>query len=131
MDHSRVKYVVDEANRVVVAEIEGVDLDAQAKLNNKIIPVVSSKLKVHSISKGSWDPWGDSVTDEFIMPYKLRAVARCHPEDTWDIEKGKQIALKKLDEKYEAAINKRINNFANVLSSAVLAIDEYLENKNF
>lgn len=129
MDHSRVKYVVDEANRVIIAEINGVDYDAVDKLNRKIIPVVSSKLAVDLINLKLWaHPY---ASDEFLMPKKIRAVARCHPEDTWDVEKGKQIALKKLDEKYEAAINKRINNFATVLSGVVLAIDEYLEKKNF
>lgn len=125
MNHSMVDYYVDEANRVVVAEISGVRYDACDKLNEKIIPVVTSTLKIGEYIEPDKDDY------KFTMPWKVRAVAHCHPEDTWDVEKGKQIALKKLDEKYENMVNKRLDNYANVLYHISDAIEEYLSKRDY
>ena len=45
------------------------------------------------------------------MMKTYRAVAKCHPQDTFDLEKGQEIAMERLNEKYGAAKEKAIRRF--------------------
>lgn len=121
MDHSKVTYKKDMVNKVVIAEIEDIQFDAFKKINKNFVSTVTSK--IHLI------PVSDST--EYLMPYKMKAVARCVDGDKFNYEKGKQIALRKLDEKYENAVNKRIARFLMDMNSVLTEIDKYFVNKKF
>lgn len=54
------------------------------------------------------------------MRSMFRASAKCHPEDKFDAEKGKEIAKARAIEKYDMAM-------AKVLNKVACDLDEYLE----
>lgn len=78
MDNKRVKYVVDKDNGVVVAEIKDCWEDAEDMLNKKFIPSVTSGFNIYNIPK---------IT-KFDMNRNYRAVARLHPDDEWNENRG-------------------------------------------
>lgn len=121
MDKTRVKYIVDETNRIVVAEIDGCRFDAVEELNNRFIPNVTSGIVV------AWD----FNNCKFMMKDKYRAVAKCHEEDTWDAEFGKRVACAKLTDVYHRSMNKRLNLFAAKFSRIVAEVSNYLSDKKF
>ena len=120
MDKTRVKYIVDEKNGIVVAEIDHCRYDAIEELNSRFIPNVTSGIEVWS--KGN---------PKFLMKDKYRAVAKCHKEDTWDAEFGKRVACAKLTDVYHRSMNKRLNLFATKFSRIVGEISAYLSDKKF
>lgn len=121
MDKTRVKYIVDEKNGIVVAEINECRYDAIEELNNRFIPNVTSGIAV------SWD-FGNP---KFLMKNKYRAVARCHEEDTWDEEFGKRVACAKLTDVYHRSMNKRLNLFVTKFSRVIYDVAVYLSDKKF
>ena len=121
MDKTRVNYIVDEKNRIVVAEIDGCRYDALHELNNKFIPNVTSGIGVI----------GDYARSKFMMKDKYRAVAKCHEEDTWDAEFGKRVACAKLTDVYHRSLNKRLNLFSAKFSRIVYDVTSYLFDKSF
>jgi hypothetical protein len=121
MDKTRVKYIVDEKNGIVVAEIDGCRHDAIEELNRRFIPNITSGIGV------MWD-FGNP---KFLMKDKYRAVAKCHAEDTWDAEFGKRVACAKLTDVYHRSMNKRLNLFVTKFSRIVGEISDYLSDKKF
>jgi hypothetical protein len=121
MDKTRVKYIVDKNNGIVVAEIDGCRCDAIEELNRRFIPNVTSGIDV------MWS-YGNR---KFLMKDKYRAVARCHEEDTWDEEFGKRVACAKLTDVYHRSMNKRLNLFVTKFSRIVGEISDYLSDKKF
>ena len=121
MDKTRVNYIVDEKNRIVVAEIYGCRHDAIEELNNRFIPNVTSGIIT------SWD----YNNCKFLMKDKYRAVAKCHEEDIWDAEFGKRVACAKLTDVYHRSLNKRLNLFVAKFSRIVNEVSDYLSDKKF
>ena len=121
MDKTRVKYIVDEKNRIVVAEIEGCRHDAIDELNNRFIPNATSGINV------MWD-YGNP---KFLMKNKYRAVAKCYEEDTWDAEFGKRVACAKLTDVYHRSMNKRLQLFVTKFSRIIEEVSGYLSDKKF
>lgn len=121
MDKTRVKYIVDEKNGIVVAEIDGCRYDAIHELNNRFIPNVTSGIDV------DWD-FGNR---KFLMKDKYRAIARCHEDDTWNEEFGKRVACAKLTDVYHRSMNKRLNLFVTKFSRIIDDITAYLSDKKF
>ena len=64
------------------------------------------------------------------MPYQFSAVAKLHPEDEWNEETGKKIALKKLSEQYNRSLDKHLTNMYNALSSVMDKMKVYLEDRS-
>jgi hypothetical protein len=121
MDKTRVNYIVDETNGVVVAEIDGCRYDAIEELNNRFIPNVTSGIMV------AWD----FNNRKFLMKDKYRAVAKCHEEDTWDEDFGKRVACAKLTDVYHRSMNKRFNLFVAKFSRIIEEVSDYLSDKKF
>lgn len=121
MDKTRVNYIVDDKNRIVVAEIDGCRYDAINELNNRFIPNVTSGIHVE------WD-FGNR---KFMMKDKYRAVAKCHEEDTWDEAFGKRVACAKLTDVYHRSMNKRLNLFVAKFSRIANEVSDYLSDKKF
>ena len=63
------------------------------------------------------------------MPNTYTAIARCMPGDEYDFEVGKRVAIKKLSEKYNKAVDKRVARFAKHMTMVVESANKYLENK--
>jgi hypothetical protein len=121
MDKTRVNYIVDEKNRIVVAEIDGCRYDAIHELNSRFIPNAISGIGVI----------GDYARSKFMMKDKYRAVAKCHEEDTWDEAFGKRVACAKLTDVYHRSMNKRLNLFVTKFTRIVAEISDYLSDKKF
>ena len=121
MDKTRVNYIIDEKNGVVVAEIDECRHDAIDELNNRFIPNVTSGIHV------VWN----YENPKFMMKNKYRAVAKCHEEDTWDEEFGKRVACAKLTDVYHRSMNKRLNLFVTKFSRIVDEVEAYLSDKKF
>ena len=109
MNHNRVTYKVIPEHRVVIAEINNTSSDAVREFNEKYL--------AHSTSSLWINVWHDD--ERFYMPHAFKAVARCHPDDEFDIEKGKRIALDRLADKYTKSLNKHLNNFIRALDEAL------------
>ena len=48
---------------------------------------------------------------KYMMPDEFKVVLNCDERDTYDIEKGKEIAKKKLMKNYRKSLNKRLKMF--------------------
>lgn len=80
-----VSFFVDQQHRTVGAVIKDTEKDA--------VKVIEDKCK--------WYYFGSCKTyDKFCLPMSFKAVAKCSPEDTFDVEIGMEIAYKRLKKKY-------------------------------
>lgn len=120
MDNNRVSFVVDEQNKVCVAEINNCKFDAERMLNDRFIPCVTSGFTI-----------SNQYHDKHNLNYKYKAVAKLHPDDTWDEERGKKIANDKLTERYHNSINKRLAKYAGDFRKIADSIDKYLADRHF
>ena len=109
MNHNRVTYKVIPEHRVVIAEIDSTDFDALREFNDKYLAHSTSALRLRV----------DKYDEKFLMPHSFKAVARCHPDDEFDVEKGKRIALDRLADKYTASLNKHLNNYIRAIDEAL------------
>ena len=108
-----IEYKVYKEQGVVVAIAKDCVYDAINRFDTKFVKTTSSYLH---IGFGSLFNFPDL---RFYMPNTVRAVARLSPEDEWDENIGKEIAFKKLCNKYEQAITKRMRNIFKVLCSVL------------
>ena len=121
MDNTRVEYKVIPEKGIVIAKIWGTNFDAIDAFNKKFLSTASSSLDLSVFGRN----------EKFHMPYTFKAVSRCHPEDIFDEEKGKRIALNKLSEKYNRSLDKHLANIMLALDKALKGIDHYFEGRTF
>lgn len=120
MNNKRVNYVVNEKNGIVAAEIKKCTDDVEDMMNERFIPCVTSSFTVSNRFYSKYD-----------MNHKYRAVARLHPEDEWDENRGKVIATNKLTEVYHESMNKRLTKYADDFRKIADNIDKYLADRHF
>ena len=120
MNNNRVNYVTDENNGVVVAEIDGCYSDAEVMMNTKFIPCVTSGMTIYN-----------SVSSKFDMNRKYKAVAKLHPEDEWNEQRGKAIACDRLTETYHHSMNKRLAKYADDFRKIADNIEKYLNDRHY
>lgn len=121
MDNTRVQYIINKENGVVVATINSCDCDAEKIVNSKFIPNVTSGFTIMN----NYD------NDKFYMNSNYKAIAKRHPDDKWDARLGKKIANDKLTEAYHNGLNKRLKKYANDFRKIADDIDKYLEDRHF
>lgn len=117
---NEIEYKVYKDQGVVVAIAKNCMYDAIHRFSTKYVKTTSSYLNIG---------FGDlfSPTDyRFYMPNTIRATARLHPEDNWNEYIGKEIAFKKLCNKYEEAITKRMRNIFEILCGVLDKADKDL-----
>ena len=66
-------------------------------------------------------------SQKFMMPYAMKAVARCIPEDEFSVEEGKKIALKKLTEKYNNSLDRHLKHIYNTFYKCLDNMEGYLK----
>ena len=115
-----IEYKVYKEQGVVVAIAKDCVYDAINRFDTKFVKTTSAYL---NISFGSLFSFPDL---RFYMPNTIRAVARLNPEDEWNENIGKEIAFKKLCNKYEQAITKRMRNIFEVLRGVLDKADKEL-----
>lgn len=90
----QIKYSIDEMKRVVVAWMEGCEVDAiyAALKPFKYSPYVYSDMMEKLLSAAK--------KRDFYIPSTFRGIAKCSPDDKWDVEYGKDLARSKMHSKY-------------------------------
>ena len=117
MKTENVEYKVIKDKRIVVASIKDIQYDAIHVFNDKFLAHATSHLYLNA-------NWGNQ---KFMMPYSMKAVARCMPDDPFSVEKGKQIALKKLSEKYNSSLDRHLANIYKSLGKCLDNMNTYLK----
>lgn len=121
MNNNRVNFVVNEKHGIVAAEIKDCVWDAEAMMNDRFIPSVTSSFTVSN----------KYANDRHNMNFKYRALARLHPEDQWDENRGKVVAVNKLTEVYHESMNKRLAKYADDFRKIAENIEQYLKDRHF
>ena len=122
MDIKRVEIKEIKEAGIIKATIRGCQYDAFDKINSNFVFNATSSIAVSNCGY-------PSTRNCYIMPYSYTAVARCMPGDEYDFETGKRIAIKKLSEKYNRAVDRRVARFVNHMTKVVESANKYLENK--
>ena len=97
-DNSKVTYYINEDKKTVVCKLEGCKWD------------VADWAAQHSRMFYAFEL--PTYVDKYTINDTYKAKATCHPEDTWDVEKGKRIALCKVLKKYYEAKDRMMDKIA-------------------
>lgn len=109
-------------NGVVKATIYGCRYDALDKLNRKFIAPSTSDIRIE-------DSW--CKDNGYLMRPSYSAIARCAEDDTYDFEVGKRVAAKRLAEKYNKAIDRRMAKFLIHMNKTLENMDKYFDGRTF
>lgn len=112
-----IKFKIDEAHGVVIAYYEIGKDEFEESLNDML-----DSLKLNNDIYIDTDDLVKKTLDEVVV-YVGRA--RLHPQDTWDVEKGKELAIKDLHNRFNKAkirllkrVKKRLNiNYGHFMDS--------------
>lgn len=79
-----------------------------------------ANLRIHKYSNSEpWEPWNYTLPDSFI------GVAKCAPEDEFDEEYGKKLALLRAKQSRGAAINAMIYKYIKSLRDDIDNLSKY------
>lgn len=127
---NELKFIINEEKRTVVAIATECELDAMKIIfkcdhPTHILSTVTENIHCDCVEEDVF-----VVDEKLLMPYSFSAKAKCHPEDTFDVEEGKRIAIKRLHKKYNKAKKKiltdylaKINYFAENLEREIGKVD--------
>ena len=115
MKIENVEYKVIEDKRIVVATIKDIRHDAINTFNEKFLAHATSRICLYT----SW------FDQKFLMPYSMKAVARCMPNDPFSVEEGKKVALKKLSEKYNRSLDRHLLHISKAMKKCLDNMDVY------
>lgn len=112
-----IRYVINEEKRTCVAILENTKYDAISKINKmcKSEARFSDEAEIHVYSYKN---------SKYKIPNRFVGVAKCSPEDVWDVEVGKRIAREKLLDKYHKALH---NKQAKFLDNMLYVADRFAE----
>ena len=94
-----IKYFVNEEKRQVIGLLEGTQWDAINKINKMMLDT----------------DFCFCMGEKYMMPSYFKTVVTCDPADEFDVEVGKQIAKKRILERYYTALDKRVDKFREAL----------------
>jgi hypothetical protein len=86
-----IKYNVDYDNKSVTAYFEG---------GRKYWNICLSKMVFNITYDLDFDFPASSIISKIVVNYPLSATVKCHPNDTFDVEIGKQLAKEKLKNRF-------------------------------
>ena len=122
MNNNRVIFKVFPEHRVIKAEINDCMFDAINEFNRKFLAHSTSSLALSTFyCRG----------EKFLMPNTYSVVVRCHPDDEFDEEKGKRLALDRLADKYTKSLNKHLDNILISLDKSLERLAEYLSDYEY
>lgn len=122
MNNNRVIFKVFPEHRIVKAEINDCMFDAINEFNRKFLAHSTSSLALSTFyCRG----------EKFLMPNTYSVVVRCHPDDEFDEEKGKRLALDRLADKYTKSLNKHLDNILISLDKSLERLAEYLSDYEY
>lgn len=112
-----VQYLIDEDNRIVNAILYCSYRDPQM-LFDKVVKNYIKGNGVGPVAVG-WDNEKYYINDYYM------GTAKCHPDDTFDIDFGKKLALARAKQKYQRAVCKTIFNMHNYVCKLYKAILDF------
>ena len=122
MNNNRVIFKVFPEHRIIKAEINDCMFDAINEFNRKFLAHSTSSLALSTFyCKG----------EKFLMPNTYSVVVRCHPDDEFDEEKGKRLAIDRLADKYTKSLNKHLDNILISLDKSLERLAEYLSDYEY
>lgn len=107
----KTKYIVNEEKRSVIA--------FRTNVNNDVI----KKFFRSSSNSPNYD-----FIKCLLLPDKLSAEAKCHPDDVWDVEVGKHIARERLSRMYRKLAANACTKYLEKISRHIEFVNE-LKNK--
>ena len=123
MNNNRVIFKVIPEHRIIKAEINDCEFDAISEFNRKFLAHSTSSLGLFAIGRG--------YDERFMMRPTYSVVVRCHPDDEFDEEKGKRLALDRLADKYTKSLNKHLDNILISLDKSLERLAEYLSDYEY
>lgn len=108
------KFIVNEENRVVVAIKDRIDCKG---IMEEVSKRCSNNTLAIAFTLASSDIFSNDLDIFYGNPFK--AIAKCDCRDTFDREKGMEIAGSKLDMKYHKAMAKKYSIILNLLKNAI------------
>ena len=129
---SMIKYDVNEETKVVVASVEGIAYDAVntmlKALRRQNIIATESFMVIESdesadIRKSKFTEMHSTVCKKYLLPNELKSEAHYDPQDPneFSIERGKQIARRRLYDAYNKVFKRALNE---IIASVVCAVND-------
>ena len=127
-----IKYDVNEETKVVVASVEGIAYDAVntmlKTLRRQNIIATESFMVIESdesadIRKSKFTEMHSTVCKKYLLPNELKSEAHYDPQDPneFSVERGKQIARRRLYDAYNKVFKKALNE---IIASVVCAVND-------
>lgn len=127
-----IKYDVIEETKVVVASVEGIAYDAintmLKTLRRQNIIATESFMVIESdesadIRKSKFTEMHSTVCKKYLLPNELKSEAHYDPQDPneFSIERGKQIARRRLYDAYNKVFKRALNE---IIASVVCAVND-------
>lgn len=127
-----IKYDVNEETKVVVASVEGIAYDAVntmlKALRRQNIITTESFMVIESdesadIRKSKFTEMHSTVCKKYLLPNELKSEAHYDPQDPneFSVERGKQIARRRLYDAYNNVFKRALNE---IIASVVCAVND-------
>ena len=127
-----IKYDVNEETKVVVASVEGIAYDAVntmlKTLRRQNIIATESFMVIETdesddIRKSKFTEMHSTVCKKYLLPNELKSEAHYDPQDPneFSVERGKQIARRRLYDAYNKVFKKALNE---IIASVVCAVND-------
>ena len=127
-----IKYDVHEETKVVVASVEGIAYDAVntmlKALRRQNIIATESFMVIESdesadIRKSKFTEMHSTVCKKYLLPNELKSEAHYDPQDPneFSVERGKQIARRRLYDAYNNVFKRAFND---IIASVVCAVND-------
>ena len=127
-----IKYDVNEETKVVVASVEGIAYDAintmMKTLRRQNIIATESFMVIETdesddIRKSKFTEMHSTVCKKYLLPNELKSEAHYDPQDPneFSVERGKQIARRRLYDAYNKVFKKALNE---IIASVVCAVND-------
>ena len=116
MKMENVRYSVVKSRGIIRASITDCEYDAIMEFNKRFVE--------HSTS--AFGVWVDKDNSRFVMPRKFSVTVRLHPDDVWDEKRGKDIATRRLAEKYNNSLDKHLFNIYKAFMKSMDKMETYL-----
>ena len=127
-----IKYDVNEETKVVVASVEGIAYDAVntmlKALRRQNIIATESFMVIESdesadIRKSKFTEMHSTVCKKYLLPNELKSEAHYDPQDPneFSVERGKQIARRRLYDAYNKVFKRGLNE---IIASVVCAVND-------
>lgn len=101
---TKITYNIDKENRIITASMDECTFDVYVNLTKMNLDFCLLRNLFNLFP------------NEIFMKYSYKGVAKCHPEDKWDEEMGKELARARLLKKY-------YKDYTDIIKQIIMKID--------